>query len=124
MKKCSLLLSLFSVLCLSIAGCGAEDKDSGTQPSEPAAEEGTPPVGSAEEQPEPGDGQVQAQGKQCWATCTVQSISGASCPATISGYGNTTFLGGCNKACNKAQGDATSKLPAGCVINSCSFSGC
>ncbi|WP_143195641.1 hypothetical protein [Archangium sp. Cb G35] len=124
MKRSSLFLSLFSVLCLSIAGCGGDERSAEQQPSEPTTEEGTPPVGSTEEQPEPGDGQVQAQGKQCWANCTVQSIGGGSCPATISGYGNTTFLGGCNKACNKAQGDAAAKLPAGCVINTCSFSGC
>jgi hypothetical protein len=124
MKKRSLLFSLFSVLCLSIAGCGGDEKSSEQQPSQPITEEAKPPVGSAEEQPESEDGQVHAQGKQCWASCTVQNIGGGSCPSTISGYGNTTFLGGCDKACNKAQGDATSKLPAGCVINSCSFSGC
>jgi hypothetical protein len=51
-------------------------------------------------------------------------VGATSCPPNIGGFGNTTFLGGCNKACRKAEGDAASKLPAGCVINTCSFSGC
>lgn len=63
-------------------------------------------------------------GKKCWATCTVINVGAGSCPVTMGGYGNTTFLGGCNKACNKAKGDAASKLLPGCVINNCSFSGC
>lgn len=63
-------------------------------------------------------------GKRCYATCSVISVGTTSCPASMGGFGNTTFLGGCNKACRKAQGDAASKLPAGCVINTCNFSGC
>lgn len=63
-------------------------------------------------------------GKRCYASCSVVSVGAASCPPNMGGFGNTTFLGGCNKACGKAQGDAAAKLPAGCVINTCSFSGC
>ena len=63
-------------------------------------------------------------GKQCWATCTVTNLGSGVCPATIGGYGRTTFLGGCGKACNKARGDAASKLPPDCVIYNCSYSGC
>jgi len=65
-----------------------------------------------------------AFGKRCYATCSVVSVGATSCPPNISGFGSTSFLGGCNKACRKAQGDAASKLPAGCAINACNFSGC
>jgi hypothetical protein len=65
-----------------------------------------------------------AFGKRCNASCSVVSVGAASCPTNIGGFGSTSFLGGCNKACRKAEGDAASKLPAGCVINNCSFSGC
>lgn len=77
------------------------------------------PEGSAEEA-----GIIAPLGKKCWATCTVSNYGGGSCPATVVGYGNTTFLGGCNKACNKAEGDAASQLPPGCVLYSCNLSGC
>lgn len=63
-------------------------------------------------------------GKRCWADCTVQADPGAMCPSNVGGYGNTTFLGGCNKACNKAQGDAAAKLSPGCHIFRCSLTGC
>lgn len=63
-------------------------------------------------------------GKRCWADCTVQADPGSMCPSNVGGYGNTTFLGGCNKACNKAQGDAASKLSPGCHIFRCSLTGC
>jgi len=65
-----------------------------------------------------------ALGKECNATCTVASYGGSACPTTISGYGKTTFLGGCKKACSKARNDAASKLPAGCIINACNLTGC
>ncbi len=65
-----------------------------------------------------------AFGKRCYATCSVVSVGAASCPANIGGFGNTTFLGGCNKACRKAEGDAASKLPPGCALYTCNFSGC
>jgi hypothetical protein len=63
-------------------------------------------------------------GKSCTAICTVINLSATSCPASIAGQGETTFLGGCGKACNKADGDASSKLPPGCAIYTCSHSGC
>jgi hypothetical protein len=64
-------------------------------------------------------------GKTCHAMCTVAKIDpNAWCPATMAGTGRTTFLGGCNKACNKADGDAASKLPPGCVIYQCNHTGC
>ena len=129
MKRCSLLLSICTALCLSIAGCGAEKDDSEAPPAEPPVEQGSPDTDTSQQQPpgeqEPGEGQVQAQGKSCTATCTVQNYGTGTCPATVVGYGRTTFLGGCNKACNKAIEDAYSKaLPAGCVIYQCGTDGC
>jgi hypothetical protein len=127
MKRCSLLLSLCSLVALSAAGCGTEEPDA-QAPADPSGV--TSPAPDTAEAPGTGtsadvDGDVQQQGKVCYASCTVQRVDPAvTCPSTISGYGNTTFLGGCNKACDKARGDASSKLPAGCVINQCSHSGC
>ncbi|WP_437620341.1 hypothetical protein [Sorangium sp. So ce1151] len=80
-----------------------------------AAEDGTSEdVGSAQ----------QALGKECNVSCTVQNLGSGVCPPTVAGYGSTSFLGGCGKACRKAEGDAMSKLPAGCAIYSCDQSGC
>lgn len=131
MKRCSLLLSLCALVTLSSLGCGTEEPSS--QEQMPAT---TTPGADSSQEPgaatEPGTGssaeedeRIRQQGKVCYATCTVQTIDPAVvCPSTISGYGNTTFLGGCDKACRQARGDAASKLPAGCVINQCSQSGC
>jgi hypothetical protein len=63
-------------------------------------------------------------GQECNATCTVVNLGAEMCPETISGYGYTTFLGGCKKACKKARDDAASKLPEGCQINNCNLTGC
>src|SRR5689334_2229335 len=73
-------------------------EDSSDMASE-SAEIGGPEAASTDKEPDD-SGHL---GKKCWATCTVQSYGGAVCPATTSGYGNTTFLGGCSKACNKAK---------------------
>jgi hypothetical protein len=111
-------------LSLSLVGCGPEEPSPGAQPDEQPPAETTPETDSTEEEA-PGD--VQAQGKQCTATCTVvrNPIVAAWCPATVSGYGRTTFLGGCNKACNKAREQAqATALPEGCGIQQCSTSGC
>ncbi|WNG15393.1 hypothetical protein [Cystobacter fuscus] len=83
----------------------------------------TPPEqGQAEEE----DGTVQQQGKTCTVTCTVQNYGTGTCPPTVTGTYSTTFLGGCNKACNKAREQATSRaLPPGCYIYQCDTgSGC
>lgn len=72
----------------------------------------------------PGSTDPTAFGKRCNASCSVVNVGTGMCPATIGGYGSTSFLGGCNKACAKAQGDAASKLPSHCKIDTCSFSGC
>ncbi len=62
--------------------------------------------------------------KTCNVTCTVVALGSDPCPTTISGTGATTFLGGCTKACNKARGDAATKLPVGCQINTCNKTSC
>jgi hypothetical protein len=126
-KSRSQVLSICAVLALALAGCGGVESDSQQpQVTEPSAE-GQPsmtPQEGAQTQAPQDEGQVEAMGKRCNASCSVVSVGGTSCPATIGGTGSTSFLGGCNKACNKAEGDAASKLPPGCAINVCNFSGC
>lgn len=63
-------------------------------------------------------------GKKCYADCSVVNTGAPSCPSRINGFGETTFLGGCAKACRKARGDAASKLPTGCSLGNCSTTGC
>jgi hypothetical protein len=63
--------------------------------------------------------------KDCYAICTVTKINpNVWCPPMMAGTGFPTLLGGCQRACSRADSDAASKLPAGCVINQCSHSGC
>ncbi|WP_437502480.1 hypothetical protein [Sorangium sp. So ce1099] len=92
----------------ALAGDEAATEDS-------AVEDGaTEDVGSAQ----------QALGKECNVSCTVQNLGSGECPPTVAGYGSTSFLGGCGKACRKAEGDAMSKLPPSCAIYTCDRSGC
>ena len=62
--------------------------------------------------------------KSCYATCTVQNVGSGTCPDTVSGFGDGGILAGCRRVCRRAKGDAASKLPPGCQINQCNFSGC
>lgn len=135
MKMASLCLATFGTLSLMLAACGADM----SEPA-PSATAQTPITGSqggasvatsaaSDEDRIATDGSGGATdptafGKRCYASCSVVSVGTTTCLPNIGGYGYTTFLGGCNKACGKAQGDAAAKLPAGCVINICSFSGC
>lgn len=139
MKRFSSIIASCAVLVFALSGCGADVNDAESALGV-RAQDGikTGLTASAASQPiEESTSSTDARGgaaggptdpagfgKRCYATCSVVSVGAASCPPDIGGYGNTTFLGGCNKACGKAQGDAASKLPAGCVINTCSFSGC
>lgn len=140
MKRRSSIVASCVALFFAISGCGTDASvseypaDSHIQAS--AVSSSSVPTSassqSVEEDPnvtEPGDSpggatDPTAFGKRCYATCSVVSVGAPSCPPNISGFGSTSFLGGCNKACRKAQGDAASKLPAGCAINACNFSGC
>ncbi|MFY0564218.1 hypothetical protein ACN28E_10235 [Archangium lansingense] len=86
MKRRSLLLSLSMAVCVCLAGCGDNDEDTNPQPpgEQPTAPEqpgmNTPPEqGQTEEE----DGTVQAQGKTCTVTCTVQNYGTGTCPASI-----------------------------------------
>lgn len=67
-----------------------------------------------------GDDSDATLGKECTATCSVvQTAAGAFCPSSIGGFGSTTFLGGCDKACRKARADASGQLGPGCAIFNC-----
>ena len=124
MKNRFRVLSLCSVLTLAIAGCGGVEEETQPPPANAPAGENQPQVEPGAQEEAPTDGEVQAQGKRCNASCSVVSVGASSCPTFIGGTGNTTFLGGCDKACRKAEGDAASKLPPGCAIHTCDFSGC
>ncbi len=149
--KHSLYVGIIGLAITSMAACGADTggdaadgQTRGPQPTDLAVREGSAPVETqataAEQQAGTADSaetsSAAAQdarseddtndilGKSCTAVCTVINLSATSCPTSIAGQGETTFLGGCGKACRKADGDAASKLPPGCAIYTCSHSGC
>ena len=128
MKRNSLLLSISTVVCVCLAGCaGSEEGTDEQQAAEQSPGQEQPGMSTSPEQGQTEeDGSVQAQGKTCRVVCTVQSNGSAVCPATVTGLHSTTFLGGCNKACDKAREKAVSQaLPQGCTIYSCdSGNGC
>ncbi len=57
--------------------------------------------------------------KQCIVQCTVADVGGGNCPAVVSGVGNSKglFGGSCKKACDRAELDAASSVPAGCLVS-------
>jgi hypothetical protein len=65
------------------------------------------------------EGEVEAFARNCQTTCSgTSTATGGSCG--VVGFGSTTFLGGCTKACRFAREDADSKaVAAGCVLTSC-----
>ncbi len=140
MKRYSSIVANCVALVFVLSACGTDLNESERSADSPIQTSAVSPDGmtaSAKSKPvselssvtEPGDSTEEvtdptAFGKRCYATCSVVSVGAPSCPPNISGFGSTSFLGGCNKACRKAEGNAASKLPAGCAINACSFSGC
>jgi hypothetical protein len=130
MKRLSLLLSACAVLGICLAGCGAQmdevETQTGAESSTPVDEylsNDLPDIGVNEEDVDGEDaegGQVHALGKWCNVSCSVVRVAPGWCPDTIGGSGRTTFLGGYNKACEKAQHDAASKLQPHCRIHTCS----
>lgn len=126
------LVSSTFALALFLSGCGAEPAPQGTATpaSAPAAVSDIAPAGTPAAVPDedgpPGGGPTDPHGlgKHCWVDCAVTNNGAMSCPARVTGYGETTFLGGCQKACRKAEGDAASKLGAGCSLDNCSRRGC
>lgn len=121
MARYSFLSSLFAALCLWLVGCGSEQNELRTPYNESTAGEGAPASGTSPQEHRE-DGAVTAQ-NSCLATCKVQDLGGGMCPSIIRGSGYSTFQG-CMLPCKKAKDDAVSRLPAGCLIDTCNFSGC
>jgi hypothetical protein len=124
MKKQILMLSLCGLMGFLGAGCGGSTEEPAPQESEqvPFGEqpEATPPADDSQSASTSGeDGGVTAMAKNCKTTCTgTNNSSGATCG--VVGFGSTTFLGGCTKACRFARQDADTKAQtSGCSIQSC-----
>ena len=135
MRRRSTMVTACISLLVALSGCGTDavEAEHSTSPAVVGPPSQTAPASVEQRVGEATSSEAGNQvagpidpsfGKRCYAACSVVSVGAPSCPASIGGFGNTTFLGGCNKACRKAEGDAASKLPAGCVINTCNFSGC
>ncbi len=134
MPALHLILAPIVTLFLSLSGCGVEPapESAATSALTPVENSAAPSantqaVSSEEDGPISGGHDPvdpQGLGKQCWVDCGVVNTGAASCPSRITGHGETTFLGGCGKACGKAEGDAASKLSAGCSLDNCTRRGC
>lgn len=128
MARKLLILVVFAFLGCFGVGCGPTADDSTPQSEEQAPE--TAENGSSEEdcapaQPSenaaPSDGKVVALARNCKVTCYGAKTDGTSC--SVFGFGSTSFLGGCTKACRRAYEDAQQNAASsGCVISYCTES--
>ncbi|MDC0710985.1 hypothetical protein POL68_21110 [Stigmatella sp. ncwal1] len=109
MNRRSLLLSACAALLLGLAGCGE-------------AHGAWAPVGEEAFEEEGVSGG--AFDTQCQAACAVTNTGSGICPYTSGGRARASFLKGCSKACTQAQEEARAKIPPGCVIQTCEYSGC
>ncbi len=118
--------SVLSALTVLLVGCGAAP--AGDPATQQAALTTPAPAPTDDDTIGGGSGPTDptALGKQCWVDCSVYKSdpAGPVCPGRVTGYGKTTFLGGCGKACTHAEGDAASKLAAGCSLDNCTRRGC
>jgi hypothetical protein len=124
MKRQALLLAVCGVLGFFGVGCGPTTDDSTPQAGDQSTEESPSQVGTPDENSQGGgssdDREVHEMARNCTTTCTAVRIdTGAAC-ANVIGYGSTTFLGGCTKACRFAHQDAESNAAAA----SCRLTGC
>jgi hypothetical protein len=120
----ALLLSLCGFLSVSVIGCGGPE-DTQVPPAEEQAAEGQQPeAGASEEgQGQAPEGEVRAQARNCQTTCTAVRVDTGEACASVVGYGYTTFLGGCTKACRFARENAEANAAAaGCRLVSCADS--
>ncbi|MCK8500523.1 hypothetical protein [Myxococcus fulvus] len=112
MKRHVVWLAILAVLGSGFVGCGP-----GTEvPEVPAGETAEPP---ASEEVSSEDRPVEAFARNCKTTCSGFTASGGTC--NVVGFGATTFLGGCKKACRFARQDADAKAASyGCQLAQCS----
>ena len=138
MKMRRILLLVCGVLGIGVIACSEVVDDStptdessevdvakGDRPEVGAAELAEPELAEPAEPAEPADDNVSTLAATCTQTCSaVYNSTGASC-GTFYGYGRTTFLGSCQKACNKAYENAAQQAAAvGCRLTYCTKSGC
>lgn len=136
-----LVCTLAFPVSVALIGCGAEDQ---ALADEWSAEDGTPAEAqdlsaSSDEADSPSDAseeegeetilessdELVEKRRNCSTVCTVEGHPDLACPATIGGFGRTTFLGGCKKACGFARDDAAAKIAQafpGCVTSVCTDS--
>ncbi|MFY2558085.1 hypothetical protein ACN469_10675 [Corallococcus terminator] len=112
MKRHVMLLAILGVLGFVGPGCGP-----GLEQQEAPPEETTEQVPGEETSSE--ENNVEQFARNCKTTCTGVNSSGATCG--VVGFGSTTFLGGCKKACRFARQDADAKAGSyGCQLHQCS----
>ncbi|MCP3144312.1 hypothetical protein [Pyxidicoccus xibeiensis] len=113
MMRHVMLLAVFAVLGSFSAGCGPATDD-------PAPETGAPTTEQLpSEEATPDDGEVTQMARNCQTTCSGVKATGESC--SVIGFGSTTFLGGCTKACRFARADADANASSsGCILSTCS----
>jgi hypothetical protein len=114
MNRRSLLLPACAVLHLLLAGCGE-------------ALAAWPPVNTAAAMEEDLDGSLSGGNPfdaRCQAACSVVKTGAGMCPYTSAGHGSSSLLEGCARACGKAKEEAGVKIPPGCVVQTCEYSGC
>jgi hypothetical protein len=119
----AILVSL-GLLWVVGSGCGPTDSPQDQPLQEQASEESSLEAGTTEESPNSsqaaGDDPVPTA-RNCTATCSGVKSTGESC--SVLGFGSTTFLGGCTKACRRAMEDANAKAAViGCILSYCSTS--
>lgn len=66
------------------------------------------------------DGEVEPLARNCTVTCNAVNISTEEACVPFTGFGSTSFLGGCRKACRRARQNAEgSAAAAGCRLTAC-----
>lgn len=112
MKQYVIGLLILAVLGVGGASCGPGSEVPETPPGETS--EPLPPDETSSE-----DGTVEQFARNCKTTCSGITASGGTCG--VVGFGATTFLGGCKKACRFARQDADAKAASyGCQLTQCS----
>ena len=126
MARKLLMVAAFALLGCFGVGCGPAVDDTTPRLGEQVPENNS--SGDCEPAPDelskdgpPSDHEVVAMARNCKVTCYGTNASGTSC--SVFGFGSTSFLGGCTKACRRAYEDAQQNAAAsGCIISYCTES--
>jgi hypothetical protein len=121
MKRQVLLVAVLGLLGFFGGGCGPavdDADDAAPQMSEQVPMESPAETGTPVAEDEATEGEVRAFARNCQTTCSGIRSTGETCG--VVGFGSTTFLGGCTKACRFARQDADAKaVAAGCQLTTC-----